>query len=547
MNFVELVVLLGILDIGKVGAGTFKCSPHSAPLMLEIADSIRNPGSFLSVPWDISHDADSESVDGITYKLEKLARTGSSAIWLAISGNDRRVIKYTNNCENSVELMNLLDRRGRDRRGRVISWSSSESSEPAEIEHARKLKNENFERLRGEFIIMRVLGSLPNPLVPRAYALSAISRFFGADVSIMDKVFGKPGWTKKELESDLERCSGAGSYYQGLLQEYVGPDLRKVFTAKSSLFPTSFLRQVLMMGRRLVGVLWRLHDLGVVHGDIHAGNIAFKFKKSSRSPADYDPFEDELVLIDFGYHRLITRDYGTGEDERLDSSLNEKLLSPWHLRFKRIGRRDDLFRLMETLSDLLYRFVHGRSLRSLFPRDRIKLISAKMHFNYFSYIYSKIRYNFIPKKAQAAMEEMSSALKLISSIKHVDDRPPYEAIIVHFERAILYATCGTPSKMNIVRQQLMDLRGIDSSEFGGDLPKRGIFDSETKEVLETEKPRDFVRLTLNEEGELTRPIEEDTMDLFLQGQNKIAKTVKSLFGFGNDKIQPINIIDEICA
>lgn len=108
---------------------------------------------------------------------------------------------------------------------------------------------------------------------------------------------------------------------------------------------------VLEIARGAVRLLKTVHDAGILHGDIHGGNIVF---------ADKANIEKSLSLIDFG-RALPFRDPVT--NARLPESqvrairyksfaLNEALLSINELRGTGLTPNDDLFRLAELLVQL---------------------------------------------------------------------------------------------------------------------------------------------------------------------------------------------------
>ncbi len=98
-----------------------------------------------------------------------------------------------------------------------------------------------------------------------------------------------------------------------------------------------------------VKLLESVHQLGIVHGDIHAGNIALRdFELSTMVQLEKlisgrDIPADWLVLIDFGKARFIPEI----RKEGVSGDLNLDMLSPRHLKGGPIGCRDDIFRLFE--------------------------------------------------------------------------------------------------------------------------------------------------------------------------------------------------------
>lgn len=92
-----------------------------------------------------------------------------------------------------------------------------------------------------------------------------------------------------------------------------------------------------------VALLRSVHATGLIHGDVHENNFVFASRRDVGG---------SLRIIDFGRaSRFVTaegRHVAPGA-VALNPFLNRALLSPWELRGETASRRDDLFRLAETL------------------------------------------------------------------------------------------------------------------------------------------------------------------------------------------------------
>jgi hypothetical protein len=105
----------------------------------------------------------------------------------------------------------------------------------------------------------------------------------------------------------------------------------------------------------------------IVHGDIHWGNIGFKSDPDlSFDPAVLESFE--LSLIDFGTSKFFPLEMGKADlvKRGIFGDLAAPLLSPFQLQGYRIGRRDDVYRLFESFTNLL--FDEGNDLTSLYSK-----------------------------------------------------------------------------------------------------------------------------------------------------------------------------------
>lgn len=102
---------------------------------------------------------------------------------------------------------------------------------------------------------------------------------------------------------------------------------------------------LLMIAARATEILKEVHKRGIIHGDIHWRNFMF-----TPSAAD---LAGSLNLIDFGRAQPFVDSSGeplTRKNEQSTSIiLSSMLLSPWEIEGSILARRDDFFRLAETL------------------------------------------------------------------------------------------------------------------------------------------------------------------------------------------------------
>ena len=127
---------------------------------------------------------------------------------------------------------------------------------------------------------------------------------------------------------------------------------------------SAFIREVISLGIKCVELLTELHSKGIVHRDIHGGNIVFRKRKEGIR--QYDPFEDSLALIDF--ERSVFFPDLMDKPVHSDSSeaMNPNLMSLWAHKGERSGRRDDLFNLFELLAVFLSNFLMDQRLQVYF-------------------------------------------------------------------------------------------------------------------------------------------------------------------------------------
>jgi serine/threonine protein kinase len=100
--------------------------------------------------------------------------------------------------------------------------------------------------------------------------------------------------------------------------------------------------KITRIGARAIGILERIHKKGIVHGDVHGGNFMLN-----------DAFDPEsLKISNFGFAESYVDGQGQHRpnvQQELREGITYSLLSPWELNRETKSRRDDMYRLAETL------------------------------------------------------------------------------------------------------------------------------------------------------------------------------------------------------
>jgi serine/threonine protein kinase len=151
---------------------------------------------------------------------------------------------------------------------------------------------------------------------------------------------------------DYRVSSGERLFIRYLITEKVGESLYHFLLMQSPPKRVVPFSQVIDLGLGATLLLKRLHAKNIVHGDIHPGNVAFKF------PLREKPYGDNrLVLIDFGRARIGPQQGGE-EPVVLDTVKNcHEYFSQWEIFNMAPSYRDDMYRLMSLMAML----AHGRS------------------------------------------------------------------------------------------------------------------------------------------------------------------------------------------
>ena len=144
-----------------------------------------------------------------------------------------------------------------------------------------------------------------------------------------------PGLSTRGLVLD-SNCSGADLRY--LVMDRGGKSLRDF--VRSSEGGKLSLHESLVVVKAVLRLVGHLHDRGIVHGDIHWGNVLFREIESG-------DFED-LVLVDFDRALFVQH-----EDESTDGAPLRVYQSPGELAGRRLHFSDDIFRIYEMIEVLL--------------------------------------------------------------------------------------------------------------------------------------------------------------------------------------------------
>ena len=189
----------------------------------------------------------------------------------------------------------------------------------------------------GTMLEYAILGALePLEIAPRMLYLSP-------EVDIPDH----PSQPVKSLAVEEEVC--AGSRVRFSVSEPTGPSARQLLaTYAPSMSPRELAQVIVTIGLQTLSHLEQLHNLGLTHGNINSDSIVAR-------KLTVDTVEElklaEYFLIDFELARFTEIDkledpgVGFSETRPRDRSL-------WEMEGFRSGKRDDVYRLLETMARL---------------------------------------------------------------------------------------------------------------------------------------------------------------------------------------------------
>ena len=242
-------------------------------------------------------------------------------------------------------------------------------------------------------------------IAPRVYYLSPPSVLTGHPNKVEDLLL--PRHATEFLMDNLEECLEVGTNIRFLVQERVGVSLPVyIFSSILTKEPSGEENiRILKLLSKSVDLLERLHKEGIVHGDIHLGNIAL---------ANTNTDEGELVLLDFELARSMDIEADLNNKGKPWEHLNLRLLSPWQLEGAIIGPRDDMYRLLVNAANLLSRN------RLLEAPDNIarksgnyeEQVKVWMEFHKRELMFSK---SFLPDNVKNELEQLVVAVRDLPS------------------------------------------------------------------------------------------------------------------------------------
>ena len=233
----------------------------------------------------------------------------------------------------------------------------------------------------------------------------------------------------KAIERQRDRCTRENTETRFLVQERMGVEIGAYLRDLGLVVPWRVMaHRAVSLIIRVIQMLETIHSLGIVHGDIHGGNILF------RDIADVPEMEDtELVLIDFEFAVFYPMEIGAPVNRSRLARLSRRLLSPWHLQGYRIGRRDDVFRVLELLADVLSQGVYYATLREQIAREKnvtddfIAELKEPMYLFYG--IFQESYGGGIQDGIRTHLDRLAD--KHLGGLTHPDDRPDYDGIVDH--------------------------------------------------------------------------------------------------------------------
>ena len=293
----------------------------------------------------------------------------------------------------------------------------------------------------GEFLVPPTLYlSPPGLLPPRA--------------EVADRVLSR------YLDVQYDRCRALGTEVRYIVQEKAGPALGTYFkflrgrVRAGAVHATIYLRSVIAATVMVIRKLKILHELGIVHGDIHMNNVVVKNPVDDLAVIDLSRRSHDLVFIDFGLAEFFADKIGTDPIQPRTRQLTPELLSPWHLEEQRLGPRDDVFRAIEMMARFLAPRTFPAGISSLVERAaKVPTAAASARNREVAIRWIKTRSNFfkfslqlksqccleaglLPSRLASVQEGLDSILARVRTYDHPDTMPEYDVIIRQLQAAL---------------------------------------------------------------------------------------------------------------
>ena len=229
-------------------------------------------------------------------------------------------------------------------------------------------------------------------------------------------------------------CIAAKTQVRFLVMEEAGMSLNHYLHWLAANAPWStYAKRAVSLTIRIIEMLEIIHDKGVIHGDIHVANILFR--TPTDSPSQVGVNDTDLVFIDFEYSEFYPDQINSSEDKPR-RPINPALLSPWQLRGKRMGRRDDVYRGVELLANALSlnenqkeisRQIH--ELPKTTPRRDVDALLAAMRSPalLFRFALAKMGPDRDVLRAEEVLDELQRSQ--LGSLIHPDQRPDYSGLV----------------------------------------------------------------------------------------------------------------------
>jgi len=320
---------------------------------------------------------------------------------------------------------------------------------PACSSNATEISEEEYVVKYVDNCLSRLSGGKADPLYDEYVFSKVINELMGANVITPEVLGFSDQFVPNEFElgkhlpedteisfmvDNVESCRGSSARF--IVEKRVGLSLFQliplIFANSSSEF--DYVDKTILAAKIFVKgilLLQKIHAIGIVHGDIHPGNIALADYKTDAVKKmgivlAKDNIKSSFVLIDFGKARFVPEIDPSIEEDIAGMTL--QALSPWRLQRKPPSFRDDVFRMYEVLLNLLDQ---AKALNEHYKRfgtsvtDADALAEAKLSPIWISE--SNLLGHITDEEYKQELLEKLIQLHIL--VTRDEDTPPYDAIL----------------------------------------------------------------------------------------------------------------------
>ena len=235
---------------------------------------------------------------------------------------------------------------------------------------------------------------------------------------------------------EMLECGTRMSLVRFMVMERVGQCLHEVSVPPPSSNGSSLsTHRAVIIGVEMVELLEKLHGAGIVHGDIHGGNVCYSRAAVPR-----------LVLIDFGLGKFTESETNAVRIPRL--SYLHPALTPWQLEGSSRARRDDVYKALHLVAELIVGPSLENTAERLAKRDPKGYLAWKRDAGSMLNGTDPDRVDalaHLPLQQRAQVRaEFAAALEDVLQLESVETPIDYTKIISHF-RTIVALTADTPA------------------------------------------------------------------------------------------------------
>ena len=173
--------------------------------------------------------------------------------------------------------------------------------------------------------------------------------------------------------------------------------------------------------------LMNLHDLDIVHGDIHAGNVMLSTDAKGNR---------KMHVIDYG-EAFFSYPNESNEPICTVGEWTHELTSPWQIMGQPWGKRDDMYRAL----DLFARMINGPEwlshVRNLTQAGHMELLKWRLTGDLFTVPrhiptlvdpFATNRLNVLPITVSAIKTKLKNILNLVRGLDDINQPLPYEEV-----------------------------------------------------------------------------------------------------------------------